>query len=98
MWPRRGGRERGLAAADRHGQINRRSIYGIVQSDQASVESAQVQLDYCISVSPIAGRIGLRLVDPGNIVHATDTRAGGDQQVQPIAVVFSLPEEQLPQG
>ena len=71
---------------------------GTVQNDQATVEAAQVQLDYCRITSPIDGRVGLRLVDPGNIVHAAD--AGGVvvvTQLQPIAAVFTLPEDVVPQ-
>ncbi len=71
---------------------------GTVQNDEAAVEAAQVQLDYCRITSPIDGRVGLRLVDPGNIVHAAD--AGGVvvvTQLQPIAVVFTLPEDVVPQ-
>ncbi len=64
--------------------------------DQAVIDNARTQLDYTRIVSPIGGRTGIRLVDPGNIVHATDT-AGivVVTQVQPISVVFTLPEEQL---
>lgn len=71
---------------------------GTVQNDEAAVEAAQVQLDYCRITSPIDGRVGLRLVDPGNIVHASD--AGGIlvvTQLQPIAAVFTLPEDVVPQ-
>jgi len=64
--------------------------------DQAVIDNARTQLDYTRIVSPISGRTGIRLVDPGNIVHAADT-AGivVVTQVQPISVVFTLPEEQL---
>ena len=65
-----------------------------VQTDNAAVQYAQVQLSFTRIVSPINGRAGARLVDPGNIVHATDT--GGlvvINQVDPIAVQFTLPEE-----
>jgi len=56
-----------------------------------------VQLAYCRITSPIDGRVGLRAVDPGNIVHAADT--GGIvviTQLQPVAVVFTLPEDSIP--
>jgi len=53
---------------------------------------------YCHITSPISGRVGLRLVDPGNIVHATDANPLlVITQLQPIAVIFTLPEDQLPE-
>ena len=67
-----------------------------VKVDQAVIDNAQTQLAYTRIVSPINGRTGIRLVDPGNIVHATDT--GGIvvvTQLQPISVIFTLPEEDL---
>jgi multidrug efflux system membrane fusion protein len=60
------------------------------------VENAQVQLDYTTETAPISGRTGLRLVDAGNIVHASD--ANGlvvITQLQPISVIFTLPQDQL---
>ena len=71
---------------------------GAIQSDEAQINSAKLQLAYSRITSPITGRVGLRLVDPGNIVHATD--ANGMlviTQVQPIAVIFTLPEDGLGQ-
>jgi membrane fusion protein, multidrug efflux system len=71
---------------------------GAIKSDQAQIDNAKLQLNYCRITAPFSGRVGLRLVDPGNIIHATD--ANGllvITQVQPIAVVFSLPQDQLPQ-
>ena len=71
---------------------------GAIQSDRAQINSAKLNLTYCRITSPINGRVGLRLVDPGNIVHATD--ASGMlviTQVQPIALVFTLPEDSLSQ-
>jgi multidrug efflux system membrane fusion protein len=67
-----------------------------IKVDQALIDNAHTQLDYTRIVSPINGRTGIRLVDPGNIVHATDT-AGivVVTQLQPIAVIFTLPEEDL---
>jgi multidrug efflux system membrane fusion protein len=67
-----------------------------LQVYQAQIDNARTQLDYTRIVSPIDGRTGIRLVDPGNIVHAADT-AGivVVTQVQPIAVIFTLPEEDL---
>lgn len=70
---------------------------GTVRTDQASVDSAKLNLVYCHIIAPITGRIGLRQVDPGNIVHATDTTPMFIiTQLQPIAVVFTLPEDNLP--
>jgi len=70
---------------------------GTVRTDQAAVDNAKLNLVYCHITSPISGRVGLRLVDPGNIVHATDTNALlVITQLQPIAVLFTLPEDQLP--
>jgi multidrug efflux system membrane fusion protein len=64
--------------------------------DQAVVDNARTQLDYTRIASPIEGRTGIRLVDPGNIVHAAATTGiVVVTQVQPIAVVFTLPEEDL---
>jgi membrane fusion protein, multidrug efflux system len=74
-----------------------RQYAGAVENDQGLIESARVQLAYCQITSPISGRVGLRLVDPGNIVHAAD--ANGIvviTQLQPIAVVFTIPEDNIP--
>lgn len=67
-----------------------------VQVDQAAIDNARTQLDYTRITSPIDGRTGIRLIDPGNIVRAAGT-AGivVVTQVQPISVVFTLPEEDL---
>jgi len=70
---------------------------GAIQSDQAAIETAQLQLSWCYIKSPINGRIGLRLVDPGNIISANSTNLVIINQFQPIAVYFTLPEGQLPQ-
>ena len=67
---------------------------GTVRTDQATIDSAKLNLVYCHITAPVSGRIGLRLVDPGNIVHATDTNAMFViTQLQPIAVMFTLPED-----
>src|SRR5450755_1361874 len=67
-----------------------------LQVDQAQIDSTRTQLDYTRITSPIDGRTGIRLVDPGNIVHASDTTGiVVVTQVQPIAVIFTLPEEAL---
>lgn len=71
---------------------------GAIQSDQAQISSAKLQLTYCRITSPIDGRVGLRLVDPGNIVHAADTNGMlVITQVHPIAVIFTMPEDALGQ-
>jgi multidrug efflux system membrane fusion protein len=70
---------------------------GTVQADQAAINNAKLNLVYTRITSPIDGRIGLRLVDPGNMVHAADaTGMLVVTQMQPIAVLFTLPEDQLP--
>jgi multidrug efflux system membrane fusion protein len=67
-----------------------------VQVDQAVADNARTQLDYTRITSPINGRTGIRLVDPGNIVHAAATTGiVVVTQVQPISVIFTLPEENL---
>jgi membrane fusion protein, multidrug efflux system len=71
---------------------------GAITSDQSQIDNAKLQLTYSRITAPISGRIGLRLVDAGNIVHATDTNGLlVITQLQPIAVIFSLPQDQLPQ-
>ena len=70
---------------------------GAIESDKAAIETAQLQLDWCSIQSPINGRIGLRLVDPGNIISANTTNLVIINQFKPIAVYFTLPENQLPQ-
>ena len=67
-----------------------------IQVDQALIDNARTQLDYTRITSPIDGRTGIRLVDPGNIVHAAATTGiVVVTQVQPISVIFTLPEENL---
>jgi len=70
---------------------------GAIESDKAGIENAQLQLSWCSIQSPINGRIGLRLVDPGNIITANTTNLVIINQFRPIAVYFTLPENQLPQ-
>jgi membrane fusion protein, multidrug efflux system len=70
---------------------------GTVKLDQAAIDTANLQLTYARITAPISGRVGLRLVDPGNIVHSSD--ANGllvITQLQPIAVLFTIPEDSLP--
>jgi membrane fusion protein, multidrug efflux system len=71
---------------------------GSIKADQASIDSAKLQITYSHITAPISGRVGLRLVDVGNIIHATDTSGLlVITQLQPIAVIFSLPQDQLSQ-
>jgi len=71
---------------------------GAVKLDQGQVENVKVQLAYCHITAPITGRVGLRLVDAGNIVHANDANALVIiTQLEPITVVFSVAEDYLPE-
>jgi multidrug efflux system membrane fusion protein len=71
---------------------------GTVKTDRAAVDSAQLNLAYCHIVSPVEGRVGLRLVDLGNYVQPTDTTGlVVIAQVTPISVIFTLPEDDIPQ-
>jgi membrane fusion protein, multidrug efflux system len=70
---------------------------GQVRTDQAQIDNAKLQIVYCNITAPFSGRVGLRQVDPGNIIHAADTNPMLIlTQLQPIAVIFTLPEDQLP--
>ncbi len=70
---------------------------GAIQTDKATIDNAKLNIVYCRITAPISGRIGLRLVDAGNMVHATDTSGLlVITQLQPISVLFSLPQDQLP--
>ncbi len=69
---------------------------GTVKNDQGTLEYNQVQLSYCHIVSPITGRVGLRLVDPGNVVQSTGTTTlVVITQVDPTTVIFTIPEDNL---
>jgi len=71
-------------------------LEGAVRADQAAIDNAKLNLLYSHITSPISGRVGLRLVDAGNMVHAADTNPLlVITQLQPIAVVFTLPEDSL---
>ncbi len=73
-------------------------LEGAVKVDQGQIDNARLQLVYCHITAPLTGRVGLRQVDPGNIIHATDTNGlVVITQLQPIAVIFPLPEDNLPQ-
>jgi membrane fusion protein, multidrug efflux system len=70
----------------------------IVKADQAAIDNSKLQLTYTRITSPINGRIGLRQVDPGNIVHAADQNGlAVITQLQPITVIFSIPQDNVPQ-
>lgn len=72
-------------------------IEGAIKADQAQIDNARLQLTYCRIAAPISGRVGLRLVDAGNMVHANDQNGLlVITQVQPIAVLFTIPEDNLP--
>ena len=69
-----------------------------IKGDQAAIDNAQTQLNYTTIASPLSGRTGFRLIDPGNIVHATDTTGIVTiVKLQPISVVFTAPEEEVPE-
>jgi multidrug efflux system membrane fusion protein len=71
---------------------------GAIKADQAQIDNAKLQITYSHIIAPISGRVGLRLVDIGNMVHATDTNGLlVITQLQPIAIIFTLPQDQLPQ-
>ncbi len=71
-------------------------LQGTVRTDQAQIDNAKLQVLYCHITAPFSGRIGLRQVDKGNMVHASDTNAMLVlTQLQPISVIFTLPEDQL---
>jgi membrane fusion protein, multidrug efflux system len=68
-----------------------------VTGDDVAIEAARLNLAYCMVRSPVDGRVGLRLVDPGNLIHATDaTGIVTITQVHPISVTFTLPQDELP--
>jgi multidrug efflux system membrane fusion protein len=69
----------------------------IIQGDDAAIASAKLNLDFASIHSPIDGRVGLRQVDPGNLIHSTDTSGIVTvTQIKPIAVIFTLPQDTLP--
>ena len=74
-----------------------RQFEGAIKTDQGQIDNAKLQLVYSRITAPLTGRIGLRLVDPGNIVHAADPNGlVVIIQVQPISVIFPIPEDNLP--
>jgi len=71
---------------------------GTVKNDQGTVQFDQIQVDYCHITAPIAGRVGLRLVDPGNVVQSAGTiTLALITQLEPITVIFTIPEDSLGQ-
>jgi multidrug efflux system membrane fusion protein len=80
---------------DAHAQVDQ--LAGTLKTDQAQIENAQLQLDYASVRSPIDGVTGVRQVDPGNLVHAADPNGiVVITQLDPMAVIFSLPQDDLP--
>jgi multidrug efflux system membrane fusion protein len=72
-------------------------LEGTVKLDQGQIDNAKLQLVYSKITAPVSGRIGLRLVDPGNIIHATDTTGlAVITQLEPITVIFTISEDNLP--
>ena len=72
-------------------------LQGTVRIDQGLVDNAKLQLSYTRITSPIDGKVGLKLMDPGNIVHASDPNGlAVITQLRPISVIFSIPEDNLP--
>jgi multidrug efflux system membrane fusion protein len=73
-------------------------LEGTVKLDQGQIDNAKLQLVYAKITAPVSGRIGLRQVDPGNIIHATDTTGlAVITQLEPITVIFTIPEDNLPE-
>jgi multidrug efflux system membrane fusion protein len=69
---------------------------GTVKNDEGTVQYDQVQLDFCHITAPISGRVGLRLVDPGNVVQSAGTTTlAVITQMEPITVIFTIPEDSL---
>ncbi|HWP77781.1 MAG TPA: efflux RND transporter periplasmic adaptor subunit, partial [Methylomirabilota bacterium] len=74
-----------------------RQYEGTVRSDQAMVDNARLNLEYCHIVAPVSGRVGLRQVDQGNYVQTSDPNGiVVITQLQPISVIFTLPEDNVP--
>lgn len=75
-----------------------RQYEGAVRSDKAQIDNARLQIEYSRITAPVSGRVGLRKIDPGNIVKTTDTTGlCVITQMSPISVLFTLPEDQLPE-
>ncbi len=85
-----------------HQQVDTQSslvaqLQATIAGDEAAIQTAALNLEFCTIVSPIDGRTGLRLIDPGNLIHATDAQGIVTiTQLHPIAVMFTLPQDDLP--
>lgn len=88
----------GFISRDEYDQSETRAsaLRAAVQAEQAMVENARLQLQYCTIRSPIDGRVGQLLVHPGNVVKRNDTTLAVINQVRPVFVTFSVPEQELP--
>jgi multidrug efflux system membrane fusion protein len=74
-----------------------KQLSATLSGDDAQIEAAQLNLSFCFITSPFDGRVGLRNVDPGNVVHSAEaTPIVSVTQIQPISVTFTLPQEDLP--
>jgi multidrug efflux system membrane fusion protein len=78
-------------------QANFGNFQGAIKADQAAIDADALNVTYCHITSPISGRVGLRLVDPGNVITANTTNLIVVNQFQPISVIFTVPEDQLAQ-
>ncbi|MGH9327801.1 MAG: efflux RND transporter periplasmic adaptor subunit [Terriglobia bacterium] len=78
-------------------QATVKSDAAILKTDQGAIDAARLNLTYCHITAPITGRVGLRLVDPGNYVQAGSTALVVITQIQPITVIFPISEDQLPE-
>jgi multidrug efflux system membrane fusion protein len=92
-------KDKGISEQQLHTDVATRDAdAGTILVDQANIDTAQLNVTYAHITSPIPGRIGLRLVDVGNIIHASDTAGlAVITQLQPITVVFTLPEDNIEQ-
>jgi multidrug efflux system membrane fusion protein len=73
------------------------ALESTIEADQSAIEMAQLQLEFSTITAPLSGRTGLRLVDPGTVVHASDANGIVTiTQMQPIAVLFTVPQDELP--
>ena len=89
----------GFVSRDEYDQSQTRaaSLAAAVKADEAAVENARLELQYCYIHSPIDGRVGQLLVHEGNVVEANDTLLAVINQVRPVYVSFSVPEQDLPE-
>lgn len=88
----------GFVSRDQHDQVRTQaaSLDAAVKADEAAVDTAKLQLQYCFIHSPITGRVGRLLVHAGNVVESNDATLAVVNQLQPVYVSFSVPEQQLP--